>query len=174
MYHLTKQIISTFYLYGTFQKPDNVIPLFSLSCCLSHQTPMSLSCCHPHPSISHKSLTGNKYCISSFFSMRATLTGSWSFPGAAGQLPVPSPGRPASQPEPFSWLTFQHLQPASYTLHLQRRSSPHTRFHINEVSSTSTVTAYIMTHAFFFLPSARQQHRCPTQTLPAQPAGGQY
>lgn len=66
--------------------------------------------------------------VCSYFGVRNTIAGSWSFPGAAGQLPGPSSGRPASQLEPFSWLTSQHLQPASYTLHLQHRSSPPTRW----------------------------------------------
>lgn len=65
--------------------------------------------------------------VFSYFGARNTIAGSWSFPGAAGQLSGPSPGRPTSQPEPFSWLTSQHLQPASYTLHLQHRSSPPSR-----------------------------------------------
>lgn len=65
--------------------------------------------------------------VFSYFRARCTIAGSWSFPGAAGQLSGPSSGRPTCQPEPFSWLTSQHLQPASYTLHLQHRSSPPSR-----------------------------------------------
>lgn len=46
------------------------------------------------------------------------------------------------------------------------------RFHLLPLS---LLTLWLMPFFFFFfLPSARQQHRCPTQTLPAQPAGGQY
>lgn len=66
-------------------------------------------------------------CLSSYFGMRNTIAGSWSFPGAAGQLPGPSSGRPTSQHEPFSWLASQHLQPALYTAHLQHRPSPPAR-----------------------------------------------
>lgn len=63
----------------------------------------------------------------SYFRARRTVAGSWSFPGAAGQLSGPSSGRPACQPQPFPWLTSQRLQPASHTLHLQHRPSPPSR-----------------------------------------------
>lgn len=63
---------------------------------------------------------GSRMDDQSYFGPRSPLSGSRSFPGAAGQLPGPSSGRPTSQPEPFSWLTTQHLQPAAYTGHLSK------------------------------------------------------
>lgn len=65
--------------------------------------------------------------LSSSTGARNTVAGSWSFPGAAGQLAGPSPGRPASELGPFSWFKTQHVQPAAHALHRQLKSSPLTR-----------------------------------------------
>ena len=88
----------------------------------------------------------------SYFRVRNTIAGSWSFPGAAGQLPGPSSGRPKSQLEPFSWLTSQHLQPASYTLHLQHRTSPHARWRNNPRRPLPLIASHLVTNALFFFP----------------------
>lgn len=99
----------------------------------------------------------------SYFRARSTVAGSWSFPGAAGQLSGPSSGRPTSQPQPFSWLTSQRLQPASHTLHLQHRPSPPSRSSHLSVPSAGN-SARILTAARLLCPlSPGRQHR---HTLP--------
>lgn len=109
--------------------------------------------------------------VSSCFGARNTIAGSWSFPGAAGQLPGPSSGRPTGQHESFSWLKTQHLQPASYTLHLQHRSSPPARWlHVMyspflSSSSISLLTSWLM---LFSPPSSHLQYRNTSYTLPVQ------
>lgn len=101
------------------------------------------------PSFLSKNNADNTLCFS-YVRVRNTNAGSWSFPGAAGQLPGPTSGRPTSQPEPFSWLTSQHLQPASYTLHLQHRSSSPTRLWNTDIAHFRHLT-HTKSHSYQFL-----------------------
>lgn len=147
---------------GTFHPPQ--ILLFSFPCFTFYKIRMKcwVEAQLTAPSTIHHFPFGTNHpqliiFVSSYFGVRNTIAGSWSFPGAAGQLPGPSSGRPASQPEPFSWLTSQHLQPASYTHHLQHRSSPHTRWYNNTRHTPVLSSFYVsllmswLMLAFFFL-----------------------